>query len=83
MIKVSICFTIVAKFVSIHKNAYDAAINSDAIVIVTEWDEFKELDFQSIYKDMNKPAFLFDGRLMMDTQKLRKIGFTVESIGKA
>jgi UDPglucose 6-dehydrogenase len=53
------------------------------VVIVTEWDEFKELDYSLIYQDMNKPAFLFDGRLIMNTTELRRIGFTVESVGKA
>jgi UDPglucose 6-dehydrogenase len=69
--------------VSIHSNAYEAAKGADAVVIVTEWDEFKTLDYSSIYQNMNKPAFLFDGRLIMDTVQLRKIGFVVESVGKA
>ena len=51
-------------------------------MIVTEWDEFKTLDYVPIYKNMNKPAFLFDGRLILDTDYLKKIGFTVEAIGK-
>jgi UDPglucose 6-dehydrogenase len=49
---------------------------------MTEWDEFKTLDFERIYKNMKKPAFIFDGRLMLDHQKLVKIGFQVDVIGK-
>jgi UDPglucose 6-dehydrogenase len=54
----------------------------DAIIICTEWDEFKALDYERIYAGMNKPAFIFDGRLILDSQKLRAIGFTVDCIGK-
>jgi UDPglucose 6-dehydrogenase len=53
------------------------------VVIVTEWDEFKSLDYNEIYNNMNKPAFLFDGRLLLDHQKLQKIGFVVECVGKS
>lgn len=72
----------IEKSVSVFPNAYEAASSADAIVILTEWDEFKELNYQKIYADMRKPAFLFDGRLMMKTDQLKKIGFQVEVIGK-
>jgi UDPglucose 6-dehydrogenase len=49
---------------------------------VTEWDGFRELDFDAIFKDMHKPAFVFDGRLTLDTPKLRDIGFKVHVTGK-
>jgi UDPglucose 6-dehydrogenase len=65
-----------------HDSPYTAAENADAIVVLTEWDEFKAYDYAKIYKSMNKPAFIFDGRLLLDTQKLAKIGFNVEVIGK-
>ncbi|KAJ6350642.1 hypothetical protein OIU78_006729 [Salix suchowensis] len=52
------------------------------ICILTEWDEFKTLDYQKIYDDMQKPAFVFDGRNVVDAEKLREIGFIVYSIGK-
>ena len=51
-------------------------------MIVTEWDEFKTLDYEAIYESMNKPACLFDGRLILDTKKLQDIGFTVDVVGK-
>ena len=61
---------------------YEAAGGSHAIAILTEWDEFKTLDYQRIYDSMAKPAFLFDGRNIVDTAALRKIGFEVYAIGK-
>ncbi|KAJ3037975.1 UDP-glucose 6-dehydrogenase 1 [Rhizophlyctis rosea] len=70
------------KRVKIFHDPYEAAAKSDAIVVLTEWDEFKSLDYQKIYGGMNKPAFIFDGRLILDGKKLRDIGFQVEVIGK-
>lgn len=61
---------------------YKAAENAHAICIMTEWDEFKEYDYKKIYDKMVKPAFLFDGRNLVDTQAMRDIGFIVFSIGK-
>ena len=46
-------------------------------MIATEWNEFKEIDWETVYGDMKKPAFVFDGRLLLDADKLRKIGFKV------
>ncbi|KXS20162.1 nucleotide sugar dehydrogenase [Gonapodya prolifera JEL478] len=72
----------VKKKITIFKDAYSAAEDADALVICTEWDEFKALDYQTIYQAMKKPAFIFDGRLLLDASELRKIGFKVETIGK-
>ena len=66
---------------SICKTAEEACANAEAIVICTEWDEFKELDWEAIYAKCPRPAFVFDGRLMLDRKKLQKIGFTVITIG--
>ena len=63
-------------------SAYEAAKGAHAIAVLTEWDEFKTLDYQKIYDSMAKPAFLFDGRNIVDAAALREIGFTVYSIGK-
>jgi UDPglucose 6-dehydrogenase len=63
-------------------NAYEAAKGAHAIAIVTEWDEFKTLDYAKIFEGMQKPAFLFDGRNIVDLSKLRAIGFRVSGIGK-
>ncbi|KAJ1507142.1 hypothetical protein HMI54_008731 [Coelomomyces lativittatus] len=54
----------------------------EALVICTEWDEFKFLDYEKIYDMMKKPSYLFDGRLLLDHKVLRQIGFHVECIGK-
>ncbi|KAG1140075.1 hypothetical protein G6F37_007837 [Rhizopus arrhizus] len=72
------------KQITICSDAYEAAKGADAVVIVTEWDEFKSdvLDYSKIYENMNKPAFLFDGRLLVDAAQLRDIGFKVHVIGK-
>ncbi|XP_014669708.1 PREDICTED: UDP-glucose 6-dehydrogenase-like [Priapulus caudatus] len=70
------------KSVTVHTSAYDAAEKAHAVVVCTEWDEFQELDYNRIYKNMLKPAFLFDGRSFLDHSSLRSVGFQVESIGK-
>ena len=67
---------------SIAKDAYEACAGAHAIAIVTEWDEFKTLDYAKIYVSMPKPAFLFDGRNIVDLAALRKIGFKASGIGK-
>ena len=74
----------IQKQVSLADDAYAAAEGADAVVICTEWDEFRvnKLDYQRIYKSMKKPAFIFDGRLILDAAKLRSIGFKVETIGR-
>lgn len=61
---------------------YEAMQNSHAIAVLTEWDEFKTYDWQAIFDKMVKPAFVFDGRNILDKQKLEKIGFKVYQIGK-
>jgi UDPglucose 6-dehydrogenase len=61
---------------------YEAANGAHGICILTEWDEFKDYDYQKIYDNMEKPAFLFDGRNLLDHAALREIGFEVYAIGK-
>ncbi|MEI6890741.1 MAG: UDP-glucose 6-dehydrogenase [Pontiella sp.] len=61
---------------------YQAAKGAHAIAVLTDWALYKELDFQRIYDQMQKPAFLFDGRNMLDHNALFEIGFEVYSIGK-
>jgi len=63
-------------------DAYAAAEGAHAILILTEWDEFKALDYQKIYAGMHLPAFLFDGRNILDLESLREIGFEASGIGK-
>ncbi|MBX3418195.1 MAG: UDP-glucose 6-dehydrogenase [Pirellulaceae bacterium] len=59
-----------------------AASGSHAVAVLTEWDEFKNADFERIYSQMQKPAFVFDGRNILDHKKLQQIGFEVHAIGK-
>jgi UDPglucose 6-dehydrogenase len=66
----------------IHDNPYSAMEDAHAVAIITEWDEFKELDWAKVYDQMLKPAFVFDGRNILDRKKLKKIGFELTSIGK-
>jgi len=72
------------KQVSIADSAYSACAGADAVVICTEWDDFRSthLDYKKIYDSMNKPAFIFDGRLILNQKELEAIGFHVETIGR-
>ncbi|CAM4238508.1 nucleotide sugar dehydrogenase [Gillisia hiemivivida] len=61
--------------------AQDACKDSHAVAILTEWDEFKELDWQEIYIEMLKPAFLFDGRRLLNRKTKEDFGFEFYAIG--
>jgi UDPglucose 6-dehydrogenase len=62
-------------------NPYKASKGSHAIAVLTDWDEFKGYDWLKIYNNMEKPAFIFDGRKILDRKKLQKIGFEIFTIG--
>jgi UDPglucose 6-dehydrogenase len=64
------------------EDPYEATAGCYAIAIMTEWDIYKDLDYEKIYKSMIKPAFFFDGRNIVDHQRLFEIGFNVFPIGK-
>lgn len=66
----------------IHNDPYSAMDDAHAIAILTEWDEFKTYNWQKVYNNMLKPAFIFDGRNILNQNKLQKIGFDIQSIGK-
>jgi UDPglucose 6-dehydrogenase len=61
--------------------AYEACKGAHAIAVLTEWDEFTTYDWQQIYDGMQKPAFVFDGRNLLDRNKLETIGFVYQGIG--
>jgi UDPglucose 6-dehydrogenase len=61
---------------------YVAAESAHAIAVLTEWKQYRDLDYERIYKSMVQPAFVFDGRSILDHQKLFEIGFNVFAIGK-
>jgi UDPglucose 6-dehydrogenase len=63
-------------------NPYSACKNAHAVAVLTEWDEFKDYDWQRIYDNMMKPAFVFDGRNILDRAKLESIGFKYFGIGR-
>ena len=67
--------------VHVYDNPYDACKDAHAIAVLTEWDEFKEYDWQKIYDAMLKPAFVFDGRNILDAKKMNAIGFHYNKIG--
>jgi UDPglucose 6-dehydrogenase len=69
------------KGVTAFDDPYAACKNAHAIAILTEWDEFKDYDWQKIYDAMEKPAFVFDGRNLLDRKKLTDIGFVYQGIG--
>jgi UDPglucose 6-dehydrogenase len=60
---------------------YEAAHGADAMVLATEWNEFRQLDFARIKSAMAHPT-LFDGRNLLDPQAIRALGFTYHSIGR-
>ncbi|WP_118195537.1 UDP-glucose 6-dehydrogenase [Albibacterium indicum] len=69
------------KLLQIESDPYEACKDAHAIAILTEWDEFKEYDWQKIYDNMLKPAHIFDGRNILDKDKLREIGFMISGVG--
>ena len=69
--------------VNICSSSMETFQNANAILILTEWDEFKKIDFINAYEAMKKPAWIFDGRNILDHQELKTIGFEVKAIGKS
>ncbi|UNY99702.1 UDP-glucose 6-dehydrogenase [Zhouia spongiae] len=70
------------KGLKVHQDPYEACKGAHAIAVLTEWDAFKTYDWQKIYNNMQKPAFVFDGRGILDKQKLKEIGFVYYKIGE-
>ena len=70
------------KQLTAYQNPYDACQGAHAVAVLTEWDEFKSYDWQKIYDAMLKPAFVFDGRNILDQKALEQIGFVYRAIGK-
>ena len=68
--------------ISYVEDPYEAAEGCDALAVLTEWNLYKELDYSRIFGSMTKPAFVFDGRNILDHQALFEIGFNVFPIGK-
>ncbi len=68
--------------ISYDEDPYRAAEGCHAIAVMTEWDIYKNLDYEKIYSVMEKPAFFFDGRNVIDYRKLYEIGFNVYTAGR-
>lgn len=71
-----------AEKIHLTDDPYEAAEGAHAIAVMTEWGEFKNLDYFKIYKNMSHPSFLFDGRNILDGKKIYDIGFNFFSLGK-
>ena len=69
------------KYLIYRDNPYDALLGCHAVAIMTEWDDFKKYDWNEIYKKMEKPAFIFDGRNILNRYEMEKIGFVYKGIG--
>jgi len=63
------------------EDPYQAARGAHAVAIMTEWEEYRTLDWGKIYGSMEKPAFLFDGRNILDHKGLYELGFNVYPLG--
>ena len=68
--------------ISIYNNPIDCIHKTNIIAILTEWDEFKDYDWNKIYNKMSKPAYIFDGRNILDKVKLESIGFNYIGLGR-
>ena len=64
------------------EDPYSAAEGAHCLALMTEWEEYRSLDYQKIYDSMEKPAVIFDGRNHLDHKKLFDIGFDVYPLGK-
>ncbi|WP_310559540.1 UDP-glucose 6-dehydrogenase [Flavobacterium sp.] len=70
-----------AKAISTFESPYEVCKEAHAIAVLTEWDEFVNYDWQKIYDSMQKPAFIFDGRNILNGAALEAIGFVYQGIG--
>jgi len=64
------------------QSPYEAAKNAHAVAIITEWEEFKKYDWNKMYAIMKKPAFIFDGRNLLNKKEMNTIGFEYYTIGQ-
>jgi UDPglucose 6-dehydrogenase len=74
---------LIDQHVMVSSDCYAAANQAHAIAVLTEWDEFKAIDLKRIYGSMHRPAFVFDGRNILDRRAYREAGFEIHAIGKA
>jgi UDPglucose 6-dehydrogenase len=70
------------RLVKVVTDPYEACKDAHAVAVLTEWDEFKSYDWQTIYENMYKPAFVFDGRNILEKANLQRLGFSYNGIGQ-
>jgi UDPglucose 6-dehydrogenase len=73
--------TILGRKIELFENGYDALDGADALIILTEWQEFRNPDFELITKKLKKPL-IFDGRNLYDLDVVRKAGLEYYSVGR-
>lgn len=71
------------KLLMVETDVYAACKGAHAVAVLTEWDEFKEYDWKNIFENMLKPAFVFDGRGVLNGKQLEEIGFIYYKIGES
>jgi UDPglucose 6-dehydrogenase len=70
------------RLVTVVNDPYEAMTQAHAIAVLTEWEEFKDYEWQKVYGHMMKPAFIFDGRAILNINNLDEIGFKTYTIGR-
>jgi len=70
-----------SNYLKTQNDPYTAVEGAHAVAVLTEWDEFKTFDWRHIYNSMQKPAFVFDGRNILNQSHLEEIGFIYTGIG--
>lgn len=71
------------KFLKVETDVYEACKGAHAVAVLTEWDEFRTYDWQIIFEKMLKPAFIFDGRGVLNGKQMEEIGFVYYKIGES
>jgi UDPglucose 6-dehydrogenase len=71
----------IRKGIAVLDDPYEVCKGAHAIAVLTEWDDFKSYDWKRIYDNMQKPAFVFDGRNILDAKKMTDIGFIFSAVG--
>lgn len=69
--------------VTLTKKPEEACAGADAIVLVTDWDQFRSYDYAQLYKIMRRPALIFDGRRSLDGPALLALGFDYQALGRS
>jgi UDPglucose 6-dehydrogenase len=70
------------RLLTVVTDPYEAMDDAHAVTILTEWDEFKDYDWKKVYRGMKKPAFVFDGRNVIDERSLQLVGFSTFNLGR-